>query len=287
MLLLANDLGYTIDEIRQYRKWMKTCIKGQALRRKFCEESWKCLTMFFVTIYGIHTILAEDYFYDPSLLFTHAYDIPQRESHAVFVYYQIAVGYHVHRAFWQFVEQRRADFIAMFIHHSVTIGLLFASWFYGIMTFGALVMVCHDNADVFLPLAKCCRWLKLDMATNVAYVLFTLLWVASRIVLFSWKVLIPLVMYGYPAFCCHLTHYFAFVFGLFCLLFLHLYWTKFIAPVFFKYLFVKGHHVQDVRSSDSDYDSDIEPHHLRGDSDDGNVAGVQNEDNLKTEVKDQ
>ena len=141
----------------------------------------------------------------------------------------------------------------MFIHHWVTVVLIASSWYWGIMNIGAVVMVVHDNADIFLPGAKCGRWLKWNLMKNVSFVLFVSSWVISRIGLFSWKVIIPVFMYAPTAYSCHYSKFVWFASLLLVLLFLHFYWAYLILGVAIQWVFC-GTKVEDTRS-DSDVDN--------------------------------
>ena len=108
---VMKELDYTLDEIRAYCHYQKDYNAMKQLSNKINEESWKCLTMLCVTCYGIYVMTKEDFFSNPSLLFK---AWPQIESWRVYLYYQIAVGYHTHRAVWQFWDKKRKDMIVCY-----------------------------------------------------------------------------------------------------------------------------------------------------------------------------
>merc|ERR1719295_534913 len=245
---IIKELGYSLAEIREYYDWKRDANSIKKMTQKFNEEAWKGLTMFGMTIYGIWVMNNEPFFSDPSLLFK---EWPQIESWRVFLYYQLACGYHAHRAVWQFWDKKRSDFIAMFIHHWVTVVLVGASWYWGIMNIGAVVMVAHDNSDIFLPIAKCSRWLQWNTLKNVAFATFVCSWILSRICMFSWKVIIPVFMYAPTAYSCHYGKFVGFASLLLLLLILHLYWTYTILGVFLQWLCC-GDSVEDSRSDEDD-----------------------------------
>jgi len=243
---IMKELGYSLSEIREYFDWRRDETTMRGMQQKFNEEAWKGLTMTFMTIYGIWVMSNEPFFSDPSLLFK---EWPQIESWRVFLYYQLACGYHAHRAVWQFWDKKRSDFIAMFIHHWVTVVLVGASWYWGIMNIGAVVMVAHDNSDIFLPIAKCSRWLQWNTLKNVAFATFVCSWILSRICMFSWKVIIPVFMYAPTAYSCHYGKFVGFASLLLLLLILHLYWTYAIIGVAVQWICC-GNSLEDSRSDD-------------------------------------
>eukprot|EP01083_Nonionella_stella_P201584 737363_1 len=260
-----KELCYSLNDIREYCHYKQDLDAMRELSHKFNEESWKAITMIFITTYGLWVMSQEPFWRNPKLLFK---QWPQIESWRVFLYYQIATGYHAHRAVWQFWEKKRKDIIAMFIHHWVTVVLIASSWYWGIMTIGSVVMVVHDNADIFLPLAKLGRWLKWTYMKNISFVLFVTCWIGSRIILFSWKIIIPVFLYAPSAYSCHYDKFVFFAVLLVILLCLHFYWAYAILSVAFSWICGKQS-VEDVRS-DTEIDQEeiiIRPEEFSSDED--------------------
>merc|ERR1719203_1387449 len=245
---IMKELDYSLCDVRAYFEWRRDQTTIRGMTQKFNEEAWKGLTMLCITIYGIWVMGHEPFFGDPSLNYK---EWPQIESWRVFLYYQIAVGYHVHRAIWQFWDKKRSDIIAMFIHHWVTVMLVGASWYWGLMNIGSVVMVAHDNSDIFLPLAKLGRWARCNMIKNVGFVLFICSWIISRIGLFTWKVIIPVFRYAPTAYSCHYGKFLCFACGLLVLLCLHIFWMYTIFSVAFQWICF-GVSVEDTRSDEED-----------------------------------
>ena len=50
----------------------------------------------------------------------------------------------------QFFDVKRKDFWEMFVHHITTIGLMTLSWTCNLTRVGALVLLIHDCADIWL-----------------------------------------------------------------------------------------------------------------------------------------
>ena len=139
----------------------------------------------------------------------------------------------------------------MFIHHWVTVMLIASSWYYGIMNIGALVMVVHDNSDVFLPAAKVSRWFKWNpLLENGLFIIFVLSWIVSRICLFAWKVIIPVFIYVPSAYSCHFDKVIWFVSGLLILFSLHLYWGQMILRIAIAGIMYSK--LEDIRSSEDE-----------------------------------
>jgi len=247
--MLSRELNMSSNDIMEYWRYLRKLDKIEKNLKKYNEEIWKCVTMTCITIFGIYVMCHEAFFDDPRLLFR---QYPQQESRLIQLYYQISLGYHGFRATCQFFEPKRKDFWAMVIHHWVTVVLIVASWWTGVMQIGALVMVCHDNADIFLPAAKIARYEKNVFFTNILFALFLLCWIMSRIGLFSWKVVYPVLFEAYPTYTCNT--YYGFFAALLCvLLLLHFYWLRMILRIAYTALFVSKV-VNDNRSESSDND---------------------------------
>lgn len=247
--MLSQKLNLSPNDIVDYWRYLRKQDKIKKNLVKYNEEFWKCITMTCITIFGIYVMCHEEFFHDPRLLFK---QYPQQESSLIQTYYRISLGYHGFRAIFQFVEPKRKDFWAMVVHHWVTVILILASWWTGVMQIGAIVMVCHDNADIFLPAAKIARYEKNALLTNMWFGCFLLCWLFSRIGLFSWKVVYPVLFQAHPTYTCHIYYYF--FSALLCiLLLLHFYWLRMILGVAYTALFVSKM-ISDNRSDSSDND---------------------------------
>ena len=53
-----------------------------------------------------------------------------------------------------FFEERSKDYVMMFIHHIVTIGLVAVSYFANYVRIGTVVLLLHDASDVWIDLLK-------------------------------------------------------------------------------------------------------------------------------------
>jgi len=69
-------------------------------------------------------------------------------------YYLLQVSFWCQMAFVTLIEKWQKDFIQMMAHHFITIGLSGASYFFGYLNAGHVVLVEQDLADIFLPFAK-------------------------------------------------------------------------------------------------------------------------------------
>ena len=95
-----NQMREIIAESKNYRKFYQHS-------NKYCEELWKSVTMAFVVIFGICAIYGKEFFHNPQIMFL---KYPQSEPIEHTWFYRIAMGYHGHRAIFQFLDHKRKDF---------------------------------------------------------------------------------------------------------------------------------------------------------------------------------
>ena len=245
---LIKKYHVTLSDISNYWMYKKHNEIIDLFGNKFCEESWKLVTMFMITIYGIYaTYCNPRCFNNPRW---HFVTYPQSCPREIYYYYLISFGYHFQRAIFQFFERKRYDATAMFIHHWVTMGLIIGSMYFGLMQFGNVVLLLHHNTDMFLSSAVTLNNMSiLDYSwykyAQVSYISFAASWAIGRIGIFCYKIIWPLIFYSYPMYTCTGT-FKIFVAGLCCLLGLHFYWMRFILPPLIKTI-TGDTNVKDVR----------------------------------------
>lgn len=122
------------------------------------------------------------------------------------------------------------------IHHVVTSGLLFYSYAVNFTRVGVVIILIHDVSDIFLEMAKLCRYANRDDLGVPAFVVFFVSWVICRVVIFPLFVIRstlfePVVLvaarYGIEP----RPHWEIFNGLLLVLFVLHLYWTVLIFQV--------------------------------------------------------
>merc|ERR1712228_47878 len=83
------------------------------------------------------------------------------------------------------------------------------------------------------------------------FVIFVICWFGSRVILFSWKVIVPVFVYAPSAYSCHFGKFMGFASGLVILLCLHIYWSTTILKVAMVWICL-GSSIEDSRSDDED-----------------------------------
>ncbi|KAK4228876.1 putative sphingosine N-acyltransferase [Podospora fimiseda] len=82
------------------------------------------------------------------------------------------------------IEDRRKDHWQMFSHHIVTSTLIFAAYRQGYVRVGNLILVLMDVVDIFLPVAKCLKYMGFTTLCDVVFALFMISWVIARHILY-------------------------------------------------------------------------------------------------------
>src|SRR2546430_2687206 len=173
--------------------------------------------------YGVYVLWDKQWMWESVYCFV---DYPYHSvSNEEFWYYNIESGYYLMQLIWQFIDVKRKDFWVMFTHHIATIALLYFSWATNFVRFGCAVMIIHDFADVPLEFGKMSDYIKRRTLANVIFVLFTVCWISSRVILFPIHVVYTATMNIVTP-----IQYFLIVF-LYVLLCLHIIWTWYVLRI--------------------------------------------------------
>ncbi|OAA78920.1 TRAM1-like protein & fumonisin [Akanthomyces lecanii RCEF 1005] len=149
---------------------------------RFAEQGWMLIYYNVFWPMGMYLYYNSSYFLNMEELWT---NWPQREVGGLMKFYTLA-----QLAFWMqqvlviHLEQRRKDHWQMLGHHVVTIALIVAEYAYHQTRVGNLIMVLMDVIDLFLPLAKCLKYLGFTWICDVLFGFFVLSWVLARHILF-------------------------------------------------------------------------------------------------------
>ena len=157
-------------------------ISSRKAKVRFAEQAWILLyyAMFWTT--GMYIMWHSDYWLDLRALWK---NWPTREMDGLSKWY-----YLVQFAFWlqQIVvvniEERRKDHWQMFFHHVVTCALIFCSYGYHQSKVGTMILCIMDFVDIILPLAKILKYLKFQLACDIAFGVFMVTWLITRHILY-------------------------------------------------------------------------------------------------------
>lgn len=160
------------------------------------------------------------------------------------------------------IEPKMKDFLPMLIHHSVTIMVIYVSYFYGWNRVGVVVMALLDPGDVPLHLAKLCKYIAeagghkmWQTMGDRLFELFGLVFVLTRSFCYGyvcWSAHIEASRYfdkGLPEWTCVALLYVLFA--------LQLYWCSIIIKVVVK--MIGGSRPEDIR--ENEHEQETHAHH--------------------------
>ncbi|KAG5918387.1 hypothetical protein E4U42_006871 [Claviceps africana] len=149
---------------------------------RFAEQGWMVIYYNICWSLGMYLYSSSKYFLRMEELWT---DWPEREIGGLMKFYFIGQW-----SFWMQqiliinMEERRKDHWPMLIHHFVTIFLLAGSYAYHLTRVANLILILMDVIDLFLPLAKCLKYLGFTTICDVLFFGFLVSWVMARHVLY-------------------------------------------------------------------------------------------------------
>jgi len=120
-------------------------------------------------------------------------------SFLVKTYYLMQLAFWFSMIFVTLVEPWRSDTLFMMIHHLITTFLVGASFGCDNIRIGTAVLVEQDLADIFLPLAKCFKYLNLPNIGDLWFAVFAVSWYPTRHFLFF--LLYYSIIVHYPIYC--------------------------------------------------------------------------------------
>ncbi|KAK7915305.1 hypothetical protein PG985_013008 [Apiospora marii] len=150
---------------------------------RFSEQAWLLVYYFVFWPLGWYIYSTSPYYLNMQELFT---NWPIRELSGLSKAYFLAQW-----AFWLQqvlvinIEERRKDHWQMLTHHFVTIALISCAYYYHQTRVGNLILVLMDLVDIFLPLAKCFKYLGFTTTPDVLFGVFMVAWFMSRHVFYG------------------------------------------------------------------------------------------------------
>ncbi|XP_038573005.1 ceramide synthase 2-like [Micropterus salmoides] len=221
------------------------------LRKRFCEASWRCVFYLFAFVCGVLALYDKPWFYNLKEVWA---GFPKQSMlPSQYWYYLLEMGFYLSLLFSLTFDVKRKDFKEQVIHHIATLTLLSFSWISNYIRIGTLVMAVHDSADILLEGAKVFNYAKWHQTANAIFVVFTLLFIVTRLVIFPFWLIHCTWVYPLDEFSPFFGYYF-FNVMLLVLQILHLYWAALISRMVYKLIFSKLE--GDDRSDEEEDDSD-------------------------------
>ncbi|KAF8111827.1 hypothetical protein N665_0072s0039 [Sinapis alba] len=249
------------------------CVDSKDRRKrivKFKESAWKCLCAISTEALAFYIIYKEPWFKDTKCFWLGPGDQmwpDQKIKLKMKGLYTFVGGLNVYSLFALFFwETRRSDFKVMIVHHIVTIFLIILSYVFRFSRVGSVILALHEITDVFVEIAKMCKYSGLETMATVWFILCFLTWTALRLIYYPLWILwgtsyesinVKLewdkkhsMKGGLPS-----TMYYVFNTFLWCLQFLHIYWWVLICRMFIIQIRSEDKIARDVRS-DSEGEDD-------------------------------
>jgi hypothetical protein len=147
-------------------------------------------------------------------------------------YLRVGMGYHVGGMFFHFFDDRRTDYLEMFLHHSVTLYLMGGSYLFNVWETAAIVTYIHDFTDISVSIIKVLTETEYKITTAVVFVVHMIIWFYMRLVIFPHFIYITWVT---PVDFGHWIIMPIYIFMLSCLALLHAHWFSLFIKLFIRY----------------------------------------------------
>ncbi|KAI0385114.1 longevity assurance proteins LAG1/LAC1 [Hypomontagnella monticulosa] len=145
---------------------------------RFSEQAWMLFYYCIFWTLGMYLYVKSPYFLNMKELWT---GWPNRELDGLMKGYMLAQwAFWVQQVLVIHIEERRKDHYQMLTHHFITITLISASYCYHHTRVGNLILVLMDVVDLFLPLAKCLKYLGYSKLCDATFVVFMVSWFLAR-----------------------------------------------------------------------------------------------------------
>jgi len=252
---ISFDLGKNKWNERKIQHWFrhKRNLNKLPAVRKFRETLWRLFFYATVYTYGSITLSRSPWFWNHTACWA---NFPmQVMPESTYVYYMAELSFYLSLAITLLIDNKRKDFPEQIVHHIATISLIALSYACNFTRVGTLVMWCHDISDIFLESAKVCVYAKYNVAKDILFALFGLIFFISRLIYFPFWILDTTwrrSMVDFDPF----PGYYLFNGLLFVLQVLHIIWFGMIMKKVWS--LTSGGQLDDSRSSEEELDSDHE-----------------------------
>ncbi|XP_033762714.1 ceramide synthase 5-like [Pecten maximus] len=173
---------------RQIQRWFRHRRSQEMPGRmkKFRECSWHFLFYSSSFFSGLYVLWDKQYLWDSK----HCW-IDYRHQHVpndVFWFYTIELAFYWNLVFMVLSDHKRKDSNQMFLHHVVTISLIYFSFASNMIRIGMLVLVVHDSVDLWMAGAKMANYLKKETLTDTMFGVFFIVWLYTRLYVYPFRV---------------------------------------------------------------------------------------------------
>ncbi|CAC5357054.1 CERS5_6 [Mytilus coruscus] len=152
------------------------------------EAVWQFIFYFIMSWYGIYVLWDKPWFTQSVQCWT-GWPSQQTVSDGIYWYYLLELAFYISSIVTICTDHKRKDFVEMSVHHIVTILLIGLSWNYNAVRIGTLVICIHDPVDYLLAFAKMSNYCKYIKVSDLCFVLFAVVWIATRLITYPYMVL--------------------------------------------------------------------------------------------------
>ena len=96
---------------------------------------------------------------------TNELTVPKVISHELKVYYTYCISFYLYGVITTLIDEHKKDFVAMLLHHIVTIGLIYMSACGNMHRIGAVIMLTFDICDILLEAATISHRVKFEQVS--------------------------------------------------------------------------------------------------------------------------
>ncbi|XP_041075335.1 ceramide synthase 2 [Polyodon spathula] len=255
---LAKKCNWTVRKVERWFRRRRNQERPSVLK-KFEEACWRFVFYLSAFIGGFAALYDKPWFTDTLEIFN---GFPKQTLlDSQYWYYIIEMSFYCSLLFSVAFDVKRKDFKEQIIHHLATLNLLAFSWCCNYIRVGTLVMLIHDTSDVLLESAKMFNYAGFTTICNSLFVLFSIVFIITRLVIFPFWIIHCTWFYPVLFFPPFFGYYF-FNAMLIVLQMLHIFWTCLILRMVKKFIF--GNMVGDERS-DHEEEEDEETSQEEGD----------------------
>uniref|UniRef100_A0A8D0EW77 TLC domain-containing protein n=1 Tax=Strix occidentalis caurina TaxID=311401 RepID=A0A8D0EW77_STROC len=205
--------------VRKVERWFRCRrnIDRPSLSKKFCEACWR-FTFYMISFFTGLAVL---------------YDVSTQPS--LFWYYMLELSFYWSLVFTLPFDVKRKDFKEQIVHHAATIFLISFSYCANYIRIGTLVLVIHDASDCFLEPTKIFNYMKWKKTCDSLFMIFSAVFLISRLVIFPYTVLYNTYYYSMEIFQPFFGYYFVNAL-LIILQLLHVFWSCLIIHMVYKFI---------------------------------------------------
>uniref|UniRef100_A0A8C0FQ57 TLC domain-containing protein n=1 Tax=Bubo bubo TaxID=30461 RepID=A0A8C0FQ57_BUBBB len=227
--------------VRKVERWFRCRrnIDRPSLSKKFCEACWR-FTFYMVSFFtGLAVLYDVSTQAVPCSTLSDGYFTVSSPSQplqpSLFWYYMLELSFYWSLVFTLPFDVKRKDFKEQIVHHAATIFLISFSYCANYIRIGTLVLVIHDASDCFLEPTKIFNYMKWKKTCDSLFMIFSAVFLISRLVIFPYTVLYNTYYYSMEIFQPFFGYYFVNAL-LIILQLLHVFWSCLIIHMVYKFI---------------------------------------------------